>query len=451
MRPVFLFFALVLITNFTSAQTKEYQMTPEYTARAIQKYPDLLHLSDASNQTIDVPKYDTLYVQRGEYTSLLTNIESLKKDSISEAQKNEKALNDYNEVNSIIAEIDSFIKSDSKFKDKKEHLLKAQKIDQARGFSHLIYADNTINQSKIADYMSLKLDKVALENHLIQIKIDLQNRNPKPVQYNRYSSKLNDLRIQLSKTPKNEINLTQNGSYKANGIILGNEIEDLTTITGTFKYKGEYYIINDYCNGYVPNQLVEKEIIDKNKLSNCVKYRASSLIEEVNTGKMYYGTENFLYYCGNDMTTVNFAKKLNSLGYKTTLEGEDYFITTQYGKLALTSDIYENVNNGNVSYINELAQSVRNFNALVNQSVPITTNLLNHFNAYQHATLTVERLNIWKAEVTKGQNIYDKMQALKGRDMDNLYNYQKHLSTETLDKFNNFWQVLSGSKPILGM
>ena len=88
MRPLFLLFAFVLITNSAFAQTKEYQMTPEYTATAIKKYPDLLHLSEASNQTIDVPKYDTLYVQREEYSALLSKIESQQKDSITEAQRN---------------------------------------------------------------------------------------------------------------------------------------------------------------------------------------------------------------------------------------------------------------------------------------------------------------------------------------------------------------------------
>jgi hypothetical protein len=88
---------------------------------------------------------------------------------------------------------------------------------------------------------------------------------------------------------------------------------------------------------------------------------------------------------------------------------------------------------------------------LLNRAIPLTDKLVKHFKAYQSATLTTNRFNTWKNELKTAQNILASMDKLAGRDKDNLYNYQKHISTKRLQKHNDFWEVLKGSETILGM
>jgi hypothetical protein len=452
MRKLYLLLVLLATHSALISQTKEYLITPDVTAKTVVKYQNAFSIYKVTSQEIDIPIYDTSYVETETYSNLKLKLDELKQDSIKREEEYLINLSDHNEFSSIITKINIFLNSNEKFKVKKINLLKAQQIADKFNVDYLIYADKSINQKHSADFFSLKLDKVALKNHLNKIKNDVPRQSVKPLKPSSFSySQLNSTRTQLSRVEKYEQKLTQKGTTKAVGYILGNQIEDLTTISGTFKVIGDYYIMKYDYNIYIQNQLVEKEIIEENNLRKYIRYQSKSLMKDESSGVFLYGTSNFLYNCGTEVTLIRFIEKLKQLGFNVTQVGDKVFINTSNAKLLLTSDIYKSVNNGNNNYINEIANSVKQFNLLMKEAAILTDKLVNHFNAYQHATLTTDRLNQWKSELGSAQKIYDEMQGLKGRDIDNLYNYQKHINMETLEKYNDFWQVLSGSNKILGM
>jgi hypothetical protein len=445
---------IVLCTLSISAysQSKEYKITPEQSKQTVVKYQNAFSVYDASLSSIEVPRYDTIQVERHEYKELLKDIKILEKDSVTSYDEYNSKIAEYNEIISIVTKIDEFQNSDARFKVKKLFLKDAQTIAKKYKFNYFIYADKSINRAKSVDFFSLKLDKVALNNHLNKVKDNVSRRVRKPIQPSSYNySKLTNARKALQGMERYEYELKQNGTYSNEGIMLFDKIEDLTQISGTFKVIGEYYIMGSTQDGYVQNQLVERSVIENNGLKKYTKYRAESLMKDEGTGKLLFGTSSFLYNCGTEVTLIKFIQKLNKLGYKTEQDGDDIFILTSESKLTLTSDIYKNVEAGNTNYINKISVSVAQYNKLLNRAIPLTDKLVKHFKAYQSATLTTNRFNTWKNELKTAQNILASMDKLAGRDKDNLYNYQKHISTKRLQKHNDFWEVLKGSETILGM
>ncbi|WP_146131015.1 hypothetical protein [Marinilabilia salmonicolor] len=444
--------ALITLTLSVYSQTKEYKIIPEQTEEIAKKYQNAFSIYNASLKSVEVPKYDTIKTLSENYKTLNNEIKELKKDSIEKMNEYETELDKYNEIESIAKKIDEFLASDERFKKKKDYLKEAQVISEKYNLGYFIYADKSINQSKITDFLSFRFDKEALNNHLIQVKNSVVRQNHKPMEPSDYSfSELNNAREQMQNIDKYEIELKEIGTYSKEKIMLGEKINDLTSITGTFKVVGDYYIMNYSHAGYVENELVEKSIIEEGNLKKYTRFRAQSLMKDDNTGKYLFGTSRFLFNCGTEVTLIKFIAKLENLGYKTEQIGDEIFILTDKSKLKLTSDIYNNVNQGNTDYINEISTSVAQFNNLLDKAIPLTEKLVKHFQAYQSGNLTTNRLDIWKNEVKNAQNIHDTMKNLPGRNKDNLYNYQKHFSTERLKEYNEFWEVLIGSKEILGI
>jgi len=444
---------LIFLSATLKSQTKEYLITPETTAEIIVKYKNAFWLRDADRKTIDFPIYDTTYVETEHYLKYADKLDTLIKDSTS-------LMNDYvlkksvfEEQMSMVSLIDNFLNSNAKFKEKKQYLLKAQEISIKYKYDNLIYADKTFNSARKSEFFLLKIDQDKLRSHLIKQRNELtrnlhEPRNP--YGYNYKYSELYKIRKYISGIQKLEQKLTQVSSYQAEGIIIGSEIENLTKIEGIYRVIGEYKIMKYSYGGYAKNQLVLDSIISQRKLRKHASSK-EALIEEINTGKLYYGTDRFIYNCGTDMTLIRFIEKLNKLGFKTVNNGDKIIITTSKGQLVLTHDIYENVNEGNPNYINEIASSVQQFNSLVSQAKPLQDKLVNHFNAYQHATLSSTRLNQWKSDVSKAQKLYEKAYSLKGREFKNIENFQKQIEISKIKQFNEFTEVLRGSKVILGM
>lgn len=452
MRKLATILALGFLTLNVYSQSKEYKITPEQSKQIVGKYQNAFTIYNASFGQIEVPQFDTLLVEKEEYNALCLKIESLKKDSITKSNEYKTELAKYNEIKSISEKIEEFQKSSAKFKDKKELLKDAQVISEKHNLDYFIYADNTVNQSKTADFFQIRLDKVALGNHLNLVKNSVSRQMTKPMQLSSNSFyELTNARRELLNIEKYSIELKQIGTYTKEALMLGEQISDLTAISGTFKIVGDYYIMKYTDAGYIQNQLVEKSVIVDKNLEKQTLYRPQSLMKDENTGQLLFGTSMFLYNCGTEITLIKFIEKLNELGFKTEQLGEEIFIITSKGKLMLTSDIYKNVEEGNTNYITEISSSVSQFNSLLDKAIPLTDKLLNHFNAYQHATLTLDRLNTWKSEVNSGQIIFESMNKLPGFDMDNLYNFQKHIPTERLKQYNDFSEVLKGSQVILGM
>mgnify|MGYP000179801651 CR=1 FL=1 len=151
-----------------------------------------------------------------------------------------------------------------------------------------------------------------------------------------------------------------------------------------------------------------------------------------------------------DMILVNFEKKLNKLGFKTEFN-DDIIIYANNTKLVLTDDIYRNVEEGNINYINQIASSVRQFKSYTKKGAILTDKLVNHFSSHQNRTMTTGRLVTWKSDLKKAKNIYNKIHSLKGNNLENTINFYKHIDNKTLDEYNDFWQIVRGSGEVLGM
>lgn len=200
------------------------------------------------------------------------------------------------------------------------------------------------------------------------------------------------------------------------------------------------------------NQVIPKEEFEEYvKYDNRFEYHP--LIYNSSTNEYYLdkGDLKLIYEAGINQEITAFLNKLQSLGYKTSDSKGDFIIHTNNGKLSLTADIVDEVNKGNNKYLEEISISVKTFNDLAQQSKPLMESLAKHFSSYQYATLTTDRLNVWKQDVLKADELNKKVNSLKGREKENIYNFQKHLDYHLIGEYNDFRDVLIASKKILGL
>jgi len=242
----------------------------------------------------------------------------------------------------------------------------------------------------------------------------------------------------------------------SSNLFRGDEIKKFTSISGTFRNVGDYYEVQSDCGKYFERQLIDKRsvTIDKTVLrtgDECYGQQISSLMQEVNTGELIYGTGAFLYECGTDAEELNFFKLLENNGFRVTKTENYSVIETKTGKVKLTPDIYKNVNMGNIGYINEIESSINQYNTLVEKADIISDKISKYVISYKNKTISGEGMNKWRLEIQNADKIYAKIESLKGYNEENLYNFQQQIKPEVIEKHDTFCRLLNGSKQILGL
>ena len=434
MKKISLLISALCLTTFLNAQTKEYKLTTDRTTEISKKYSSLPTVYKISKKEVGTPT--KVNVPNELYTEIQNKINSLVKDSINQIESLKSDFEKYDKKIEIVSEIQKYLISTDKEKIKKEHLIKAQNISNGLNLKYIIYPNKDL-------FMPL---------HDICNQISYNNRKPTISRDLLY--KLSDERNLLKKTSKTKVALENNNNIKKSTLILDEEVEDIKTISGIFiAIDKEYVVLRRDFEGYNSNELIEVEIFNNKNIPFDNKRDLGHKVVIFNKeNDQYYLADRFLLgEFALDMSLVNFENKLNKLGYKTESKNTDIIIFVNTTKLILTNDIYQNVNNGNINYINEIANSVNQFQSYVNQAFPLTEKLVNHFSAHKNRTMNSTRMTQWKSDLKNAKIIYNKINSLKGNNIENATNFNQQISIKTLDKYNEFWQVLRGSEEVLGM
>ena len=446
-----LLIALFLTTFFyqkTNAQAKiQFKFTPEHTMEKGKMYNSFPVVNVLNKKEIDIPIYEIKQVKNPNYLNLETKISKVKKDSIEDAKK----INDYLKIQTNIK---SFIESNKRFKEKKHLLKDAQLILNSINQNYFVYEDKEVNSYKKVDFFKMKLDKSTFYSHLKNVSDKVINQMPT----NRFTKELKYLRSELNKTDPTIKKEEKTGVEKATIYEMGSEL-DLKNYNGTIEKYGAYTKIpnetqlklyfqkgtlipnetyNKYVNNY--NELLMKVFEGKRRVES-MKLRPKDNFDGI---LLYKDVEtNELFQCkritdyGIDMRIINFENKLKSKGYKLTPKGDDFTLTTPNGyKLTLTNDIYKNVENGNINYINQVVNSVKIFKAYASKhesKVRVLQNLNKEYTSRMvSGNLNTTFLNKFRNALEKEKKEHNALIELVGFK-DNEINFFLHLSNQTMN------------------
>lgn len=437
MKKIYLFITVLCFTSAIKAQTKFYKLTQERTIEISKKYSSLPAVYKVLNKEINIPIETE--IPNKLYIEIENQIETLKKDSINQTIALQPKIELFHKKNEAAIELKNYLNSTEKKKIKKNYLIKAQKILDDYNLNYKVYPNKNLTMT-LSD----------VHNELIY-------NNRKPTITRDLRKKLSLEKDKLGNTPKFVNELIISNDLKKQALILDEEINDITKVSGIFKSLGstkfDYVILKKNIDGYAMNEFVDMEIFKEKKLGYGFDKKLGSKYLIINTQKdEYYLVDGiFISAFAKDMTLVNFEKKLNDLGYKTESNNSDMFIFSDNIKLVLTNDIYQNVEEGNTVYINEIAKSTQQFQKYINASIPLTDKLVKHFSSYQNGTMSESRQLIWEEDLKKAKNIYNNIRSLKGNESENTINFNQQLNRKTLEEYNEFWQVVKGSERILGL
>ncbi len=440
---------LFFISMNIFAQKHSYELKPEHTLSVKKVYNSVPTVYRLTIKDVEVSKYDSVNKINDEYSKLLTSIETMEQNLELNQKEYLEKVSDFNVKQSIISNIQSFKTENGSFKKRKLFLIEAQKLSDSLKLGYLIHPKKSTSFSEKLEYKSLRIEG-KLDMYLSKIEGDIARYNRKPSRP--YSpdaeAKINQLKKLLEKTPKQVKTLIlSNDKTSKKALVLETEVKDIATLSGVFYYTNKDYVIltQDYKN-YVQGEVIDSKDISNELLKHTVQ--RGTIITNRDTNEQYMAYPRLLTDYGIDMAIVDTENSLKKMGYKTSyIKGLLYFDTPK-SRLMLTPDIYENLN---TTYINQLSNSVSVFESSIPKSKTLVTKLANHFSSYTKGTMTKARLETWKKDCKAAITLQDKIDNLKGRDMDNLYNFQKHINIGSIEAYTEFEQVLNGSRRVLGI
>ncbi len=220
------------------------------------------------------------------YKNLKSHIETLESKEIEIKKLNDAKLEKYDNVNSIVEKINTFLTSQKPFEVKKRWLKQAQELADGLDINENIYGDQNINPSFKSRFRVYSIEKVELKIHLKKVASRIKQGNIKPeLFHNIVTPELESLRSKLKKTKPY---IYVNGPAKkrlSNVLALGSKIEKVYDIVGEFKIIDEFYITKkDVKDKFKKNQLIEKSYIDSQNLntSDIVDTNSIFVIESIN-------------------------------------------------------------------------------------------------------------------------------------------------------------------------
>jgi hypothetical protein len=241
-------------------------------------------------------------------------------------------------------------------------------------------------------------------------------------------------------------------STKSKQYTVDSDVEDVASLNGKFTVIGRYYYQSYKDRIAEAYQLLDENYLKSKGVETYAKTFYPLLYSESNN--QYYldaGQISLIGECGTSAEVVEIISAINKAGYKTSDSNGKHIITTVNGNIILTSDILNAVQKGNTKYIDDISSSVKTFNQQLTQAQPLVDKLAGHYKAHRARTMTTDRLALWKQDFLKADGILKKMNSLKGAEKENITNFNEQFSTETLNKYNDFWGVVKGSKEVLGL
>ena len=199
------------------------------------------------------------------YLNLKSSIKTLDTE-VRELKKNyEVSLDKYNNINTIVEKINTYLTSQKPFEIKKAFLKEAQLLALENKITEKFYGDHSVNPSFKSRFLVYSLNKIELKIHLKRVVSRIQQINIKPEPFQ--SPKNSELELLRNKLQKTKPYIYINGPAKktySNYLTLGNKIEKVYDLTGDFRIINESYIITkDVTNKFKKGQLVEKNKIDR--------------------------------------------------------------------------------------------------------------------------------------------------------------------------------------------
>ena len=443
---------LLMSTTWLCQAQKTFVLKRSETQMKMGKYRNAFSVSQLRLDNIQVPKYDTTQVESDSYKTLLVSIEKLETDSIRYASEFHSQLENYKKYKSVADNLQAFLESNEKFKDKKEYLRKAQIAAEDVGLEINVYADKSVNTDFQSDFLLYKFDKNGL-NDLVKSSLRYPQqfaREPKP-SYNQttVNRDLADKREGLSRTNRYETKTSQSGVKTIPSLVEGQTVNDLAALEGVFNpVRGKNYVITTAHSEYVSGQIVGDSIryTPDFKVNRA---REIFLYQHRETGEYYWDNGGMLFFanCGTDDQVNQFVQKLTQSGYKVVDAKDGKEIIVGDTHLSIQPDLFEEVNNGNINYVNEVASAVDKFKQYMKQAQPLTSKIAMHFTAHLAFTMTTDRLTTWKRDVQKAIELENKIKSLTG--------YKGYLrdqiDSQTLSTHTEFVQVLRSSRVVLGM
>lgn len=442
--------ALILTFNISQSQIQSYRFTTENTQANIEpEYKSGYYIYQVEKKEVHTPIYDTIEKPSEAYKIWETELKQNVQDSIEYMTK----LNKNKEISTISENISNFFASNSKLKTKKYFLINAQKIADKYELPYLIYADKEFNESKMKEFKEVS----DLSDHLINIMTDITAK------YNVDENKsifqnLKSTRLNLKNTNKTEKSLEVIDSVKSYILVQGQRLKDFESISGTFDDLGKYTLFRKD-KQFGMKKMLEGQLLNSDSLrviagnENVQGITTSYILIKNRDKEEYYTTTyEFLREFGIDNKIDDYMNLLKKNGFTSNLDGDILYINTNKGKVRATFDIYEEVQKGNIEYINEIAYSMVEFKRIVNQQAnPSTEKLANHFSAHQNGTITTTRLNTWKNDTKKAMEILKNLKSLKGNEEDNEDYFLRKIDDTTTKEYLEFLQVLNGTKVVLGL
>lgn len=436
------------------SQAKTYTFRKARTAQVLAKYnAGSFAVYEVIKKDFTIPLYDTITVLSERYAEIERSIEKLRADSVAAFSEYHEQLKRYDTLELTIIRIRNFIRSEAKFKRKSYLLAAAQNSLDHYQLDYLVYADGSTDIRKRKDFTAMRLNERDFHSHLQRTAqlIELNNKKAYDGKIRNVESAIKAERAKQLTMHKYEVKLRESEKVKTlSGLGIKKEVSNADSIEGTFEHLGHYAQVSKTKGNYAAGQLVEATILEREKVSSQGLY---GLIHDPETNKFYLdaGQISFIGECGTPQSNQDVIDAIEKAGFKTSFEKGEHRIHTTHGNIWLTDDVFAEVQKNNTKYVNEIALSVKTFNALLGEALPMTEKLINHFNAHRGGTMTEARLVTWKQDVAKADAILNKMGSLKGAERENIINFNYQIATDRLGKYNDFFAVVMGSKQILGM
>lgn len=458
---------LIIFINLKSlAQKKEFSLNSEKSIELRKtfgvSFPNVYLLTE---KEFSLKKFDTIKTLTKEYIEKQKKEASIKKDSLNQLFEYSNLKKEYENLASIKQNIDNFLNSNKRYKDKKQYLINAQVSSDSlnkykdvlykavrtwyihRAKVEFIYADKKVNSNKRSEFNQLKFNKNEFTEHLTQISKRIESLREPSFNFKRIQSNSS-----ISYSPKKEEKYNYKLKVKEEIKTLGYQIIkpqiDFSQLNGEFKL---LYGSEDLIGNLESNQiLLLKNLKNINKSKNNLKSIYNSYVfENIKTKELYFSKDKTVienYSISGDIKFVN--NKLKEKGFLTKQIGSENYILYQNKKIRINKSIIKNISENNFNYLNKISKSIDEFNNLANLSEPLTVKLNNKINAYRNGTLTKEKLKVWETECKKGQGIIERFKKIYEVEK---YYFVDFIEKEKLKNKNDLINSVLLSSKIIGI
>lgn len=390
---------------------------------------------EKAEERLDLPDFNSPITDRAYFEKL--------KDTVKWFNEKNNTLKKINELNKLIQNFEKIKLNAISKKEKKKLLNNSYEIyEQNKRKGYNDYSHSRIKRTEfkpsIFGYLYNADDIILKTKEVIEY---LNKEIP------RYEKGIADIIANAN------YNLSQdfiNSLPKINKLIeILKENTNLKSVKGDYIYQGEIYISSD--NDYF-NKRYKDEIINSYVSGNVTSYE---YYKNVNgDGKDVY-INQFRYpkeYTIESEIYTTISEGAKKLGGTFKITAIDWIIKLKNGRrINVTNDVYRALEKKNYSYILNKSKIPRKVKLYLKQADPYLKKMYNGILARKNFTLTKSKRVGWVNATKQVKLIDKKIRALYDNDDDNYYDFQKLLSTKTIEDMIYYNKVLNNSKQMLGL